>query len=390
MNSLISSIIRRQQSIVRKDIQDWKQAQLLATSTAAPAQYLLQFLYKDVMQDALMSSQIDTLRIGKTKGADFDIIFPDGTTDEKATALFKDSGIYETLAQYTIESLFYGYSVVELSKTGAPTLIPRENIEPLSGSFLPDCYNTANTIQYRDLREYNRTIVEIIPKTGDLGFINKAVPYVLIKKFALSCWSEFCEIFGMPPRVLKTNTQDGEMLGRAEEMMREIGSAAYFIIDTNEELDFGQSVQSNGDVYANLIRRCDDQISLVNIAAVIGQDTANGNYSKEESSARLLESVVASDKRLVEGVFNRLLMPALARLGVCRDGLRLQISKDRDLDSLWNKTIQALPYYEIDPQWIKDNFGIEVTARKTAAQMKLGDSSLNIRGGSLEVQDFFA
>ncbi|MBO7462504.1 MAG: DUF935 family protein [Bacteroidales bacterium] len=390
MNSLISSIIRRQQSIVRKDIQDWKQAQLLATSTAAPAQYLLQFLYKDVMQDALMSSQIDTLRIGKTKGADFDIITTDGTTDEKATALFKDSGIYETLAQYTIESLFYGYSVVELSKTGAPTLIPRENIEPLSGSFLPDCYNTANTIQYRNLREYNRTIIEIIPKPGDLGFINKAVPYVLIKKFALSCWSEFCEIFGMPPRVLKTNTQDGEMLGRAEEMMREIGSAAYFIIDTNEELDFGQAVQSNGDVYANLIRRCDDQISLVNIAAVIGQDTANGNYSKEESSARLLESVVASDKRLVEGVFNRLLMPALARLGVCRDGLRLQISKDRDLDSLWNKTIQALPYYEIDPQWIKDNFGIEVTARKTAAQMKLGDSSLNIRGGSLEVQDFFA
>ena len=64
------------------------------------------------------------------------------------------------------------------------------------------------------------------------GLLNKAVPHALFKKFAHSCWSELCEIYGIPPRYIKTNTQDPEMLDRAEQMLRDMGSAAYFIIDT--------------------------------------------------------------------------------------------------------------------------------------------------------------
>ena len=368
MQNLLDKIIKSQTYITRKDFADWKSAQQYAQSIYNPKQYLLQRLYKDVMQDALMTSQIEGLRISKTKGADFDIIARDGKTDELSTQIIKDSGLYESIAEMVIESLFYGYTVIELSKdrTGGvrAVSIPRENIEPVQGLFLPDCTSDGGAIHYRNIREFGKTILEVIPKPDDLGFINKAVPYVLIKKFAFSCWSEFCEIFGMPPRVLKTNTQDKSMLDRAEVMMREIGSAAYFIIDTNEELDFGQGVTSNGDVYSNLIAKCDSQISLINLAAVIGQDTQNGNYSKEESSAKLTDAVIAADKRLVEQTFNRQVLPALAALGLVKDGLRLQISKSKDIEALWSKTVQAMPYYEVDPAWIKDTFGIEVTAKK--------------------------
>lgn len=368
MQNLLDKIIKSQTYITRKDFADWKSAQQYAQSIYNPKQYLLQRLYKDVMQDALMTSQIEGLRISKTKGADFDIIARDGKTDELSTQIIKDSGLYESIAEMVIESLFYGYTVIELSKDrrgGVRAVsIPRENIEPVQGLFLPDCTSDGGAIHYRNIREFGRTILEVIPKPDDLGFINKAVPYVLIKKFAFSCWSEFCEIFGMPPRVLKTNTQDKSMLDRAEVMMREIGSAAYFIIDTNEELDFGQGVTSNGDVYSNLIAKCDSQISLINLAAVIGQDTQNGNYSKEESSAKLTDAVIAADKRLVEQTFNRQVLPALAALGLVKDGLRLQISKSKDIEALWSKTVQAMPYYEVDPAWIKDTFGIEVTAKK--------------------------
>jgi len=379
MNSLYNSIIQRQTAITRKDFSDWKLAAQYAKSVTNPKQYLLQRLYSDVMQDALMTSQIEGLRIGKTKGADFDIVTKDGKTDEQTTQIIKDSGLFEQISEMTVESLFYGYTVIELQKDryGIKAVsIPRENIEPANGLFLPDCTSDQGAIRYKNLKEYGKTIIEILPKQGDLGFINKAVPYVLIKKFAFSCWSEFCEIFGMPPRVLKTNTQDREMLGRAESMMREIGSAAYFIIDTNEELDFGQGVQSNGDVYNNLITKCDSQISLINLSAVIGQDTANGNYSKEESSAKLTDAVITADKRLVEHVFNKQILPALAAIGFIKDGLRLQISKNKDIEALWSKTVQAMPYFDIEPKWIKDTFGIEVTEKKqpSAGQLSVTDS----------------
>lgn len=127
-------------------------------------------------------------------------------------------------------------------------LVPRENVSPEVGKFYPDAEGS-ETVDYRLLPEFGRWLVEIYPRKCDLGLLNKAVPYVLIKKFALSCWSELCEIFGIPPRVMKTNTTDDEMLERAETMMREIGSAAYFIIDTTEDFEFAQGVATNGDVY---------------------------------------------------------------------------------------------------------------------------------------------
>jgi hypothetical protein len=74
---MYEKIIRTQSAITRKDFSDWKSAQQYAQSPFNPKQYLLQRLYKDVMQDALMASQIEGLRIGKTKGADFDIVTPD-------------------------------------------------------------------------------------------------------------------------------------------------------------------------------------------------------------------------------------------------------------------------------------------------------------------------
>lgn len=363
---LIRKVIKRQESIARKDIADWKRARQQATSTLEPKQLLLQNLYEEVMLDALMTSQIAVLRIGKNQGADF-TLKANGEKDEESTQRLKDSGLYEDLVELIIEGLFYGNSVVEFSYGNAgleADLIPRVNISPEVGRFYPDA-GGAGYINYRDLPEFGKWIVEFYPRKRDLGLLNKAVPYVLIKKFAMSCWSELCEIFGIPPRVMKTNTTDDGMLGRAEAMMREIGSAAYFIIDTTEEFEFAQGVSTNGDVYKNLISACDQQLSLLNLAAVLGQDTENGNRSKEESSSRLMEAVVKADKRLVEATFNKTILPALAAIGFLKPGLRLEIVKEVDIEKLWKMVYEAGTQYDIDPEWVRDTFGIEVAGRKS-------------------------
>ena len=294
---IIRRVIRRQESVTRKDIADWKRARLQATSTYEPKQVLLQRLFSEVIDDALMTSQVSVLRIGKSQGAEFELKM-NGRKDEAETQKFKDSGLYEDLVELIVEAQFFNHSLIEFDYDPAGTvvadLVPRENVSPEVGKFYPDAEGS-ETVDYRLLPEFGRWLVEIYPRKCGLGLLNKAVPYVLIKKFALSCWSELCEIFGIPPRVMKTNTTDDEMLERAETMMREIGSAAYFIIDTTEDFEFAQGVATNGDVYKNLISTCDQQLSLLNLAAVLGQDTENGNRSKEESSTKLMEAVVKAD-----------------------------------------------------------------------------------------------
>ncbi len=366
---IIHRVIKRQETLTRKDIADWKRALQQAKSTYEPKQVLLQQLFSEVMNDTLMTSQVSVLRIGKSQGAEFELK-RNGKTDKEQTQRLKDSGLYEDLVEFIIEAQFYNHSLVEFDYDAAgllvADLVPRPNVSPEVGKFYPDTQGMAS-IDYREMPEFGKWLVEVYPRKRDLGLLNKAVPYVLIKKFALSCWSELCEIFGIPPRVMKTNTTDGEMLERAEQMMKEIGSAAYFIIDTTEDFEFAQGVSTNGDVYKNLISTCDQQLSLLNLAAVLGQDTVNGNRSKEESSSKLMEAVVKADKRLIETTFNRRLLPALAAIGFLKPGLRLEVTKEIDRERLWKMVYEACQYFDIDPEWVRDTFGIAVLGKKASS-----------------------
>lgn len=355
-------VIHRQEAIVRRDIASWRNARMEATRADKPKQHHLQVLYNEVMLDAKMTSQTG-LRISKSQAADWSLKKGE-KTDEEAMNLLKDTGLYDKLAKYIVESKFYDHSLVQFTfdKEGNPDieLVPRANVSPATGMFYPDV--SGNTCEaYRERPDFGKWILEFCPDKLDLGLLNKATPYVLMKKFALSCWSELCEIYGIPPRVLKTDTQDQQMLDRAEAMMKEIGSAAYFIIDTTEEFEFAQASSTNGDVYKNFIATCDEQISLLNLGAVLGQDTLNGNRSKEEASTDLMEIIVEADKRMISYYINKVAIPAMESLGIIPAGLRFEFAKATDTEKLWKMVYQASAYYEFDIEWLKQTFGMEIT-----------------------------
>jgi phage gp29-like protein len=175
-------------------------------------------------------------------------------TDEKMTETLGSLPFLQDLFGHILDSEYYGFSLVELSVENNETkagLINRRNVVSDFGRFYPDT-SYENFIEYRQSNEYGKWLLEF--NSDHLGILNKAVPHVLFKKFAQSCWSELCEIYGIPPRVMKTDTRDPQMLDNAEHMMRDIGAAAWFIIDTTEEFEFAQGVSTKGEVYENLIR----------------------------------------------------------------------------------------------------------------------------------------
>lgn len=366
---LVRKIVPKAVSRVRKDLDCWRRALRQADSVDRPRRRELMDLYADVMLDALLTSQIEQ-RIGRTLSSEFSLKDASGKVNEESTRLLSEAVWFPLLVRYMLESVFYGHSLVEFDRleTGSieVRLIPRQNVVPEEGLFLYDS-SADQGDYYRELREYGTYIVEF-GSPGNYGLLNKAVPHALFKKFAHSCWSELCEIYGIPPRYIKTNTQDPAMLDRAEEMMRDMGSAAWFIIDTTEEFEFAQGVNTDGDVYNNLIRLCNSEMSLLISGAQIGQDTKNGNRSKEEVAVRQLEKYVNSDKRQVEDWMNSIVLPALFHLGFLPEGLRFSFNSEEDTGQLWNRTAQAMQYYEIDPVWIRDKFGIEVTGKRDNGQ----------------------
>jgi phage gp29-like protein len=379
-------VIRKNESVTRADISTWKNALLEAGRAENARQVRLQTLYDRIANDALLSSQIE-LRIDRTQSADFVLVDEHGKEDEAATLFARDNAVYDSLVAIIIESKMYGCSVVEFTFDSrgrlVPSVIPRRHIAPSDGIFYPDTSDEKG-IRYRELPDFGRFILEFNYNSGtNYGLLNKAVPHVLMKSFSQMCWSELCEIYGIPPRVMYTDTTSPVQLARAENMMKHIGAAAWFIMDTTEKFEFAANMsQTNGDVYNNLMQFCNNEISLLITGAVLGQDTVNGNRSKEESSRKLTDSVVLADQRNIEMQFNHAVLPALASLGLMREGLRLNIRKETDIHSLWDMTHQAAGYFEIDPAWVKDTFGIEVTGPRTSGfGPEPGPARLRLPGG---------
>jgi len=351
-------------SRTRQDIASWKSALRQADNVDMPKRVLLHKLYKDIMLDALLSSQITNRRMISTS-APFTLKKGD-TADDVSTALLKSLPWFGELIGHIFDTQLSGTALVEMvtDKNGVlkPVLIPKQNVIPEKGILLLD--ETATTgIDFRNVKEYGSWLLEF-GKPDEFGILNKAVPHVLIKRFAQSCWSELCEIYGIPPRVMKTNTQNPAMLDRAEMMMRDMGAAAWFIIDDSEEFEFATGAVTTGDVYNNLIRLCNNENSLLIVGAVIGQDTKNGNESKEKVSVEQLMRLAESDKRLVEGYMNTVVLPGLFKIGLLPDGLIFAFDPQEDTRELYTRTIGFMQYMDVDPEWVKQKFGIEVTGIK--------------------------
>lgn len=363
-DSYSGKIAKKSTSQTRQDIASWNSALRQANSVESPKRVLLQKLYNNIMLDALLTSQLENRRM-ITTSAPFTIKKGD-TTDDQTTALLKSLPWFSDLTGHIVDTQFTGSALIEFvtNKEGIPAikLLPKTNVIPNIGTLLLDETNTTG-IDYRNTKEYGNWLIEI-GDSDDLGLLNKAVPHVLFKRFAQSCWSELCEIYGIPPRVLKTNTQDAAMLSRGESMMRDMGAAAWFIIDDSESFEFAKGADTNGDVYSNIIRLCNNEMSLLISGAVIGQDTKNGNESKEKISVEQLMKLADGDKRLVEATMNTVVLPAMFKIGIVPDGLTFAFDAQENTAELFERTKELLQFYEVDPEWVKGKFSVEVTAIK--------------------------
>ena len=355
----------------RQDISKWRIAENAIKAVEFPMSYLLYNLYDDIMNDTTVTSQIEN-RTLEAISANFNLRPKGGDIDVELTEELQNAEFINEIIRQIVYTRFFGHSVIELdwdNTTGEnnlkTNLIPRQNIIAKKGWFHKN-YQDAEKINYRDLQEYGTWILEF-GKNDDLGLLNKIVPHVLFKKFAQSCWSELCEIYGIPPRVMKTDTQDPQALARGKKMMQQMGTAAWFIIDSTEEFQWAQGVQTSGDVYNNLIRLCTNEISIALNGAVLGQDTQNGSYGKERAGQDTLKKLVMADMAMVEMYMNTRVMPALARIGVVPEDYVFQYEIAEDTEELWKMTVQALNHFTVDPEWVKDKFGIKITGERESA-----------------------
>ena len=361
------NIVPKAMARTRADVLTWKSALSMAENIDNPKLYPYYNLVKDMLLDAHTTSQIKNRKL-KTLSANFSIKKANGETHPELTSQLQKSVWFGEIIGHILDSEYFGYTLIELNRTDEQgvevSLVPRQNVIPQRGLILKD-YTDDKGLDYLNASEYGTWLLDF-GGVGELGLINKAIPHILFSRFAQSCWSELCEIYGIPPRVMKTNTRDRQALNRAEKMMTDMGAAAWFIIDETEQFEWATNgVPSTGEVYDGLIKLCRDNISLLISGAIIGQDTKYGSKGKEVSSQDMLQALVDADQTMVEQYMNDKVLPALYAIGVLpEEGLSLVYDQAEDLGELWTRTKEILPYKEVSDDWIKEKFGIEVIGNK--------------------------
>lgn len=365
-SSLIQRITEKQASQTARDMQHWRRAKQVATRVDLPKRDLLDDLVNDLLYDTHLSSQME-LRRDRSLAKPYTILKADGSTDEETTALLSQSDAFSMLMQIALETPFFGHSLVEIlpAPEGLFTanLLPRRHVVPKLGWILFDLSDSKG-YDYRSDPGYGKTLIEM-GDPNDLGILFDCAPATIYKRYAMASWSEFCEIYGIPPRVLKINTDDSEAMQRAADMMQRMGSANWAIVDKDEDLSFAAGVSDNGNIFQKLIYAAKEDVSLKICGATLGQDTQYGNRSKEESSLELLEAKCSADRRMLERVMTSTVLPALARQGFIPEGLRFAYLQEEDKEALWTRTVSLLPYYNVDEEWIRNTFGVEITDAKS-------------------------
>ena len=104
--TIAPKVVRKSISQTRRDVADWRNAIRIATLAGEPKQVLLQELYDDITNDALLSSQINN-RHEQTISSPFELVDDAGKVNDKMTALLNEISILPDIIKMVLDSELY-------------------------------------------------------------------------------------------------------------------------------------------------------------------------------------------------------------------------------------------------------------------------------------------
>jgi len=347
----------------RQDIATWRAAVTAAESIYNPQRYMLYKCYNDMVLDAHLTAAINQ-RKSLTLSKEFEVELNDEESEEYEY-IVKQKWFYD-FVNYALDSKFYGYSLIQFDSVidnvfKAVELVPREYVKP-EFHIVTNNYSVNYGTDYLENPYRNWCIGVGEPR--DLGLIMKAAPLVIWKKNAMGAWSEFAEVFGTPLRIGKTNVRDEETRANMENMLKNMGVAAYGVFDTDDLIELIESNRSDAhQVYNEMISRCNSEISKL----ILGQTSTLDEKSfvgSAEVHERILNNIGFQDEIFIENVINAQLVPMMQRLGLLPDGIKICVKSEENmtLEQQSKIDIELLKSgkYKFTPEYLKEKYGSDV------------------------------
>lgn len=376
-------IIRTQLTRSRSSIKKWTKAVAMAENIERPNRTELVRIYQSVEHDAHLKSLV-TQRKNAILSTPFDIRKKGDTEpDVEQTAKLNADWFFQFI-ELALDAVFYGHSLIQFGaivndQFESVELVPREYVIPEKSAVRKKMGSDA-TFSFVD-PPFDKWVIGV-GNPSDLGILNHAVPLLIYKKDVLSAWSEYADVFGAPIRIGRTDVMNDVKRQNMDDMLSNMGSMAWGTFDRDDELEMVESNNRDAfNVFKEMINTTNAELSKL-IVGQTGTTDEKSFVGSAEVHERVFITYTAADKRMITNVINNQLLPLMVSHGMIPDGMEFQFDYDEKLTLDQKREIirDLSNFYEFDPEWITEQFGVPVTGVKSPSFDAVIDPENGVKG----------
>lgn len=332
VTNLMVDIIKRSRTIWRKELTDWQRGRALFYSADFPQTYVIQNVYEDAMLDGHLTGITEdrTLRnINKTYG----IFDPEGKHDEARSKFIENKTWFKNTLKYAHESTFKGETLIFIKEVVDREIKEVELIE--RGLILPQQKLLINDLHVQRGLDYTqfKEVLLCAQFYNQIGLLEKAVPYTILKRHSWGSWDEFEELFGVPIRIAKIASSSETVKNEVAGWLEEMGSAAYGVFPIGTEVEIKENSKADAfNVFYQKIKALDAELSKLVLHQTMTTE-AGSSRSQGEVHENTLQQVTLADDKTQLSFLNDCLLPAMRFHGYdIPEGYTIGIVKTLDVN----------------------------------------------------------
>ena len=311
-------IVQRREFYFEVGLEELKHAIMEAENIDFPRRHLLHSIYKEILRDNHLRSQIRTA-INEVLSEPWVMLNPSGKIDEKATKLMAKQWFVQVMYNFLFAE-FDGTRLMELDEMHwdealknwvfkTISLLPRPNVVPEKGLLLID--DTVNEgIPYREA-PFNEWLIEA-GEPDNLGELQHCARYAIMKGFSLQDWVRSGEKWSDPILVIRTDATEDEELDEKENFAKKFGANGYAIFNkTDDEVELLE--RKNADGYKINMELC-SYVDAENSKGINGQvatSQENAFVGSSEVQERILKGYTESRLKALTFFINETVLPKL-------------------------------------------------------------------------------
>lgn len=376
-SQLLASIAGEIKDRSRKTIQTWRATIRMAENYDNPKWHVMQDLIDDIIIDAHLASVIQ-IRKSSTLNTRFQIV--DKKTNKKLeeqTDFINKKWFYDFLDN-ALDAIIRKYSLIEITRNGDKVvlqIIPHRNVCIQKHIVFPEV-SADDGIDYREYAN----VIEIV-HNSQFGILNDVAANVIWKRNLLQSNAEFAEKFGMP--LITAITNNRAEASKINDAIKNFGENGTSVLPTGTEIQIHDLANAGNPeaVYLLPAEFHDKQISKRFIGSTTITDQGANRAQTEIHEDTLNFKISQDDKRFISFIINDNLLPILQNIGFPFNTETMQFCFDETenltLKEQWEITRDALNFYELDENTIRETFNLPITGKKEQPTFPAGGGAFS-------------